>query len=128
MNLRQIAQDLKSGTGLTLRVLTSPSPGLEVVPRAVSELAQQFPSARIEVRSGQSACALAACGAGVAIVDDLTARAWHSDKLGCCAISCGPTFEVFAVRHGNFPNSVLAKGLVAKVVTAFKALKPSSSG
>jgi DNA-binding transcriptional LysR family regulator len=39
------------------------------------------PDAQIEVRAGQTACALAAAGAGVAIVDDLTARGCMTDRL-----------------------------------------------
>jgi DNA-binding transcriptional LysR family regulator len=220
------ARGLKSGGGLTLRVLASPSTALEVVPRAVSELAAQFPTARIymetqlvremvgqlvrheadiaistlpidhallasqavggwslacvfgaghpfaarrslglkevmnerliafspdtpqgqliadwgrdnelqphsqiEVRSGQVACALAACGAGVAIVDDLTARAWRSEKLGFRPINRGPSFEVFAVHNENFPPSALAQAFVERVRAAFKALRrPATAG
>ena len=214
------ARDLKSGARLTLRVLASPSTGLEVVPRAVSELAAGFPAARIymetllvremvtqlanneadvaistlpiehallvselvgrwslacvfpaghpfggqrsislhevmkqplisfsadtpqgalimdwwrehkepprsqiEVRAGQIACALVACGAGVAIVDDLTARAWRSDKLGFRPISRGPSFDVFAVRNANVPPSIMSQSFVEKVVAGFKALR-----
>lgn len=214
------ARGLKSGAGLTLRVLASPSTALEVVPRAVSELAAQFPTARIymetqlaremvgqlvrqeadvaistlpidhallvsqpvggwsltcvfgaghpfaarrtlglkevmaerliafspdtpqgrvitgwwrdnglqpdsqiEVRSGQVACALAACGAGIAIVDDLTARAWRSEKLGFRPINRSPAFEVFAVRNQNVAPSALAQAFVGRVEAAFKALR-----
>src|SRR4051812_9042972 len=38
----EAARDLKSGGGLALRVLSSPSMALEVVPQALSELAQRF--------------------------------------------------------------------------------------
>ncbi|MBS0344432.1 MAG: LysR family transcriptional regulator, partial [Proteobacteria bacterium] len=41
------ARDLRTGGGLTLRVLASPSTALEIVPKAVSALAQRFPTARI---------------------------------------------------------------------------------
>jgi hypothetical protein len=54
-------------------------------------------------------CALAACGAGIAIVDDLTARAWRSDKLGFRPLSRGPSRDVFAVHNANFPPSMLAR-------------------
>ncbi|MDB5859056.1 MAG: LysR family transcriptional regulator [Ramlibacter sp.] len=216
------ARGLKSGGGLTLRVLASPSTALEVVPRAVSELAAQFPTARIymetqlvremvgqlarheadvaistlpidhallasrvvgswslacvfgaghrfetrrsvglrdvmeekliafspdtpqgrliadwgrdkpaghpaqiEVRSGQVACALAAAGAGVAIVDDLTARAWRSGRLGFRPVHRGPSFEVFAVHNENYPPSALAQAFVARVEASFRALRRS---
>lgn len=41
------ARDLKAGARLSLRVLASPSTGLDIVPRAISRLAGQFPAARI---------------------------------------------------------------------------------
>ncbi|RYF75321.1 MAG: LysR family transcriptional regulator, partial [Comamonadaceae bacterium] len=41
------AQDLKEGTGLSLRVLASPSTALELVPRAISALTLRFPTVRI---------------------------------------------------------------------------------
>lgn len=214
------ARDLRHGGRLALRVLASPSTALEVVPRAVAELAAQFPSARIymetllaremvsqlvdndadlaistlpiahallasqpvgrwslacvfpaghafaaqrsvtlrevmkerliafsadtpqgrlvtegerehgapprsqiEVRTGQVACALVACGAGIAVVDDLTARAWRSDKLAFRPIRRRPSFDVFAVRNANAPASALAKAFVQKVAASFKALR-----
>lgn len=215
------AQDLKTGAGLTLRVLASPSTALEVVPRAVAALTAAWPTARIymetqlvremssqlarneadvaistlpighallqsqvvgswsmacvfgaghafearrslamrdvlreqliafspdtpqgrliaesagsageerapaqiEVRSGQVACALAAAGAGIGIVDDLTARAWRSDKLAFRPITRAPSYEVFAVRNGNAPPSRLLQAFVEKVKGEFKALR-----
>jgi DNA-binding transcriptional LysR family regulator len=213
------ARELKSGGGLTLRVLASPSTALEVVPLAISKLAERFPTARIyletqlvremvgqlirheadvaistlpieqaplssqvlgrwslacvfraghafekrrsvslvdvmaqrliafspdtpqgrligdwwrenkltpqtqiEVRSGQAACALAACGAGIAIVDDLTARAWHDGELHFVPLSRAPSHDVFAVHNPNFPPSTLAMAFVERVKAAFKAL------
>jgi DNA-binding transcriptional LysR family regulator len=214
------ARDLKSGGGLALRVLASPSTALEIVPRAVSELAASFPTARIymesqlvremvgqlvrneadiaistlpldhallesqvvgswslacvfgaghaferrrtvalrdvmaerliafsadtpqgqliaswwsdhqlepraqvEVRSGQVACALAACGAGVAVVDDLTARAWRSDKLGFRPLSRGPSHEAYAVHHAHVPLSALAMAFIERVRSSFRAVR-----
>lgn len=213
------ARDLKSGVGLSLRVLASPSTALEVVPRAVAGLVQDFPTARIymetqlvremtsqlarneadlaistlpiehallasqvvgswsmacvfgaghafaarrtlglrevlkeklvafsadtpqgrlvaqaagrdaappaqiEVRSGQVACALAACGAGIAVVDDLTARAWRSGKLEFRPIVRAPAYDVFAVRNAGAPASRLAQAFVERVKAEFKALR-----
>lgn len=79
------------------------------------------PHGQIEVRSGQVACALAACGAGVAIVDELTARAWSRDKLGFCALRGGPVHDVFVVRHTNATQSSLAVAFVQSVKEAFRA-------
>ncbi|NML44061.1 LysR family transcriptional regulator [Ramlibacter sp. G-1-2-2] len=213
------ARDLKSGVGLSLRVLASPSTALEVVPRAVAGLVRDFPTARIymetqlvremmsqlarneadlaistlpiehalltsqvvgswsmacvfgaghafaarrslglrevlkeqlvafspdtpqgrlvaeaagkgdaspaqiEVRSGQVACALAACGAGIAVVDDLTARAWRSGKLEFRPIVKAPVYDVFAVRNAGVPASRLALAFVERVKAEFKALR-----
>jgi DNA-binding transcriptional LysR family regulator len=214
------ARDLKTGGGLALRVLASPSTALEAVPRAVAELSVQYPTARIymetqlvremvgqlargeadvaistlpiehallasqaigswslacvfaaghpfaarrsvgvrelleepliafspdtpqgrllhdwsrehgvaprsrvEVRSGQAACALAACGAGVAIVDDLTARAWQSSKLGFRPLARSPSFEVRAVHNASLPPSALAHSFVERVKAGLRALR-----
>lgn len=216
----ECARNLKTGSGLSLRVLASPGTALEVVPQAVAEVAGQFPGARIymevqlvremvgqltrqeadvaistlpmeqpllhaqavgewslacvfpaghafearrtlsprdvlaepliafsadtpqgrlidewcrahhvepksrlEVRAGQVACALAACGAGVAIVDNLTARAWRSEKLGFRPLSRGPVFDVFAVRHGGVPASLLAAAFVERVRVGLRAAR-----
>lgn len=81
------------------------------------------PRSQIEVRSGQVACALAACGAGVAIVDELTARAWKQDKLGFCQLSGGPAHDVFLVRHANTTRSVLALAFHRCVKEAFGPLR-----
>lgn len=87
-----------------------------------SEHAMQ-PRSQLEVRSGQVACALAAHGAGVAIVDDLTARAWQSDKLGFRPLARSPSFEVRAVHHANAPLSALAVSFVERVKAGFRALR-----
>ena len=211
------ARELKEGSGLTLRVLASPSTGLEVVPQAIAELTRLYPDAhlyletqlaremvgqlvrqeadvaistleiehalltseplgswgmvcvypaghpfeafqtvpvcellsqkligfasdtpqgrllaewsgthaalpapRIEVRSGQTACALVASGAGVSIVDELTARAWQGRQIGYRPLSSAPSFSAFAVRHIHFPPSVLANVFVDKVKAGFR--------
>jgi DNA-binding transcriptional LysR family regulator len=215
-----VARDPKSGARLTLRVLASPSTALQVVPRAISKVAQQFSGARlymesqlvreivsqlgrheadvaictlpvehallrstqvgdwgltcvfqaghrfearrvigvrdvlrepliafsadtpqgqfvtqwcrehriepqtqIEVRSGQVACAMAATGAGVSVVDDLTARAWRGDSLGFRPISRGPRYQVFAVRNHTSPPSALEVAFVDQIKAEFKALR-----
>ena len=81
------------------------------------------PNTRIEVRSGQVACALAATGAGIAIVDNLTARAWRSEKLGFRPLGRGPTFAAYAVRHANLPASLLADAFVDRVKAAFQRIR-----
>ena len=210
------AAALKTGSQLTLRVLASPSTGLDIVPRAVAALSAQFPQATlfmetlparemvsqllnheadvaistlpiehpllkaavlghwtlacvfpkghpfeaqaalnprdilqerligfspdtpqgrilaewrrehrmdlqapIEVRAGQAACALAASGAGVAVVDSLTARAWGGDKLAFRPITGTPAYEICAVTHLNLPPSMLLKAFVAGVAAVY---------
>lgn len=65
-----------------------------------------------EVRAGQMACALAAAGAGIAIVDDLTARAYHTDQLDFRPFARSPSFGIFAVTHAGFAPSAIAHRLI----------------
>jgi DNA-binding transcriptional LysR family regulator len=81
------------------------------------------PDTRIEVRSGQVACALAAAGAGIAIVDNLTARAWRSGKLGFRPLARGPSYTAYAVRHANLPPSTLAQALVQRIKAGFQRIR-----
>lgn len=221
--IEERARELKEGSGLTLRVLASPSTGLEVVPRAVAGLSSRYPNARmyletqlvremvgqlvrheadiaistleiehplltserlgswgmvcvypaghpfasyrtvparellaqpligfapdtpqglllaewsgaqaerpeprIEVRSGQTACALVASGAGVSVVDELTARAWQGGRIGYRPLSRAASFGVYAVRHLHFPPSALAQALVEQVKKGLRAPHQSS--
>ena len=214
------AQSLKSGGGLALRVLASPSTLLEIVPRAVASLSADYPDSmiylesqlvrdmvrllaigeadvaisnlpidhpllvsevvgswslscvfqrghrfeqessvsigeivkerliafspdtpqgrlvaehypgtldkgprRIEVRSGQVACALVEAGAGVAVVDNLTARAWRQDQLSFRPIRRSPRIQVFRLRNPDFPGSVLEEGLIARIRQGFRAIE-----
>ncbi|TXL73784.1 LysR family transcriptional regulator [Vineibacter terrae] len=99
--------------------------------RLISDWRRQhaaLPSSQIEVRAGQVACSLAACGAGVAIVDDLTARAWPTDRLGFRPIAGSPTFEIFAVRNEGAPSSFLAAAFVEKVAAGFRELARPAGG
>ena len=211
------AEELKSGAGLSLRVLASPSTAMVAVPRAVAALAGEYPAARIyletlptremlsrltsreadlaistiptdnallasrpvgkwrlvcvfprghalaskrllhprdvlkerlisfsrdtpqgriiddwcarsqvkaassvEVRSGQMACALAACGAGVAIVDDLTAHASRGDELDFRPIVGSPSLGIHALTHGAFAPSVLGKRMIELAAASLK--------
>nr|WP_232533232.1 MULTISPECIES: LysR substrate-binding domain-containing protein [Ramlibacter] len=79
------------------------------------------PNTQIEVRAGQAACAFAAAGAGVAIVDDLTARAWYGGKLAYRPLQKSAVYQAYAVHNANFPPSVLAQAFVGQVKAAFKA-------
>jgi DNA-binding transcriptional LysR family regulator len=81
------------------------------------------PDVRIEVRSGLTACTLAACGAGVAVVDSLTAQAWRSPGLAFFPITDGPTFDAFAVRNASIATSLLAQTFVDRVRAGFQRLQ-----
>ena len=78
------------------------------------------PVSSIEVRVGQTACALVACGAGVVIVDDLTARAYSGDKLGLRPLLKGPSFDLFAVTNPNFAPSTLGAAFVGHATATLK--------
>lgn len=218
------ARELKEGSGLRLRVLSSPSTGLEVVPHAIAELNSRYPDARIYlethlaremvsqlvrheadiaistleienalltserlgswgmvcvyptghafesyrtvparellaeqligfspdtpqgqllaewsatvaaiaqprivVRSGQAACALVAAGAGISVVDELTARAWQGTHINYRPLSRAPTFSAYAVRHIHFPPSALAQVFVEKVKAGFRSTRRSKN-
>ena len=78
------------------------------------------PASSVEVRSGQIACALAASGAGVAIVDDLTAHAFRSQELDFRPIVGGPTLGIFALTHAGFARSALGDRMVELAAAALK--------
>lgn len=77
---------------------------------------------RIEVRSGQAACALVASGAGISVVDELTARSWQGNRIDYRPLSRAPTFSVYAVRHVHFPLSAMAQAFVERVKSEFRTL------
>lgn len=70
------------------------------------------PRPHIEVRSGQMACSLTAHGAGIAIVDNLTAQAWLAQGLSHRPLRQAPRFKVLAVRNANAPESLLQRSFV----------------
>lgn len=96
-------------------------------------VAESYPQAidpgkrRIEVRSGQVACALASAGAGVAVVDNLTARAWHHDRLSFRPVRKTPTCKVFMVKNPGFPSSFLELELVERVKRGFRLVSDRRS-
>jgi DNA-binding transcriptional LysR family regulator len=77
------------------------------------------PARHIEVRSGQIACALVAAGAGIAVVDSLTARAWSGSNLAFRPIIGAPTFNAHAVRHASSASSLLADAFVGRIRARF---------
>lgn len=98
--------------------------------RLIAESSQEhraLPQSQVEVRAGQAACALAAAGAGVSIVDDLTARAWQGGRLGYRPLTRAPAFHAFAVHNTHVPPSALATAFVERVKAGFKALRRPSA-
>ncbi len=94
--------------------------------RAIATWSEQLgvtPNTQFTVRSGQAACALAACGAGVAVVDDLTARASRAQGLAFCAITRAPTFEIAAVTHSGFALSATGTAFIDSAERALKSLR-----
>lgn len=74
--------------------------------------------AAVEVRSGYAACALAAAGAGMAFVDELSARAHRSDGLVFRALTRAPRFPIYSVVNAHRPPSRLGQALLARVQSA----------
>lgn len=66
----------------------------------------------LTVRSGYSACALAAAGAGLAFVDDLSARAHRSEGVAFRDIVRAPSFPVFVAYPGLRPPSRAGRELL----------------
>lgn len=60
----------------------------------------------VEVRTAHMACAMVACGVGVALVDDLTARACASSRLVVRPLGEAPAFPVFTVHGRHRPASL----------------------
>jgi len=78
---------------------------------------------RIQVRSGLNACAMVAQGAGVAVVDDLTARAYGQGAVLFRPIPKAPETEVLAVTNRQVAPSALLKAVVGVVGSALRRAK-----
>lgn len=66
----------------------------------------------VEVRSGYAACAMAASGAGVAFVDEFSARAYRSEDLVLIHIPKAPSFAIYSVTNVNRPTSQLGQTFI----------------
>jgi len=77
--------------------------------RIIDAWLEKFDIARLEVRSGYAACAMAASGAGVAFVDNLSARAHRSENLALIKIPDAPQFAIYSVTNVNRPPSQLGQ-------------------
>ncbi|CAN5218560.1 LysR family transcriptional regulator [soil metagenome] len=81
------------------------------------------PQIGVEVRSGYAACAMAATGAGVAFVDDLSARAHRPDNLAFVEVPDAPQFSVYSVSNVNRPLSQLGLNFLALAAEELAALQ-----
>lgn len=75
----------------------------------------------VEVRSGYAACAMAASGAGIAFVDELSARAHRPDDLVLLPIPEAPRFALYSVSNANRPPSQLGLQFLAAVAAELQA-------
>ncbi|VTU23189.1 Cyn operon transcriptional activator [Variovorax sp. SRS16] len=71
------------------------------------------PQVGVEVRSGYAACAMAATGAGIAFVDDLSARAHRSEELALMEVPGAPSFAIYSVSNVNRPLSQLGQNFLS---------------
>ncbi|PZP96180.1 MAG: LysR family transcriptional regulator [Variovorax paradoxus] len=89
--------------------------------RAIDAWIEQRGIARqvaVEVRSGYAACAMAASGAGIAFVDDLSARAHRAEGLVLRDVPDAPRFPIFSVVNQNRPPSRLGQRFLDLVAAA----------
>ncbi len=77
----------------------------------------------VEVRSGYSACAMAAAGAGLAFVDDLSARAHRPEGLKFLAVPAAPHYPVYGVSNRNCPVSALGRQLLDRIAAGLAVLQ-----
>ncbi|MEJ8850060.1 LysR family transcriptional regulator [Variovorax rhizosphaerae] len=93
--------------------------------RVIDGWMEKFGIARqvvVEVRSGYAACAMAASGAGVAFVDDLSARAHRSENLSLIEIPHAPRFPIYSVTNVNRPPSQLGQTFLELVAGELASL------
>jgi DNA-binding transcriptional LysR family regulator len=66
---------------------------------------------------------MAAAGVGLAIVDDLSARAHRPDGLVFKAIPRGPQYPVYTVVNANRPLSQLGRAFLTSVQSQLRSLQ-----
>ncbi|KQP19772.1 LysR family transcriptional regulator [Pseudorhodoferax sp. Leaf267] len=79
----------------------------------------------VEVRSGYAACAMAAGGAGIAFVDDLSARAHRPEGLVLLDVPDAPRFAIYSVTNLNRPPSRLGQQFLRTVEQELRLLTPT---
>ncbi|MBP6018868.1 MAG: LysR family transcriptional regulator [Burkholderiaceae bacterium] len=66
----------------------------------------------MEVGSPQNACALVQAGAGIALVDQFSARSWHASRFVTRPIAGAPTLKAYLIRPLNEPMSQLTQSFI----------------
>lgn len=66
----------------------------------------------VEVRSGYAACAMAAAGAGISFVDELSARAHRPEGLVFRSLPRAPRFPLYCVFNVHRPLSAMSRRLI----------------
>lgn len=80
------------------------------------------PRRAVEVRSGHAACAMAASGAGVAFVDDLSARTFAPGRLVLLPVPQAPSFSLLAASNTHRPLSTLGQAFLQLLDEEYAAL------
>jgi DNA-binding transcriptional LysR family regulator len=66
----------------------------------------------VEVGSPQNACALVQAGAGVALVDQFSARSWSGSRVVTRPIQTGPPLKAYLVRLRDEPLSQISQSFI----------------
>ncbi|GAA4338478.1 LysR family transcriptional regulator [Variovorax defluvii] len=113
--------DLRTALGQRLITYSPEAPQSPVIDRWLNELgiARQV---AVEVRSGYAACAMAAAGAGLAFVDELSARAHRAEDLELLKIPNAPKFAIYSVTNVNRPLSQLGQTFLELVKRELQVL------
>lgn len=99
--------------------------------RLIDQWLEQHGIARqvgVEVRSGYAACAMAAAGAGIAFVDDLSARAHRPEGLVFVEVPGAPQFPIYSASNVNRPLSQLGLRFLALAQEELGALQAAALG
>jgi DNA-binding transcriptional LysR family regulator len=79
---------------------------------ALFEASGETVRSAIEVGSPQNACALVQAGAGIALVDEFSARSWAASKFVVRPVADAPLLKATLVRLRTEPMSQIAQGFV----------------
>jgi DNA-binding transcriptional LysR family regulator len=74
----------------------------------------------VEVGSPQNACALVQAGAGIALVDQFSARSWAASQFVTRPMEGAPTLNAYLVRLRDEPHSQLSHSFVETLKSVIK--------